>query len=456
MISSLRKAFRLGAAPRLALVGAGGKTTALFRLASEYPPPVLVTTTTHLGMEQLVLGGRHCLVDGPQALATIEAEWPAQALLLTGPATPDGSRWQGLDAEMMELLRQMAERRGAPLLIEADGSRRLPLKAPGEHEPAIPGFVDGVIVVAGLQGLGKSLDGQTVHRAEIFGQLSGLGQGETITAEALERVLRHPQGGLKNIPAGARRMALLNGADSPELQEQGHALAERLLADYEAAGVVSLGGSRAERGAGGQSVARVWAVHERVAGIILAAGAGERMGGQVKLLLPWRGETLVRTVARTALEGGLRPVVVVSGAHADEIEAALSDLPVELAHNPDWRAGQSTSVRVGVEALPGETGAAVFLLGDQPQTPAALVRALRDEHARSLAPVVAPVVGGRRANPVLFDREVFADLRALQGEAGGRQVFERHGVHPLPWDDERQLWDVDTPEDYERLLRMVD
>jgi molybdenum cofactor cytidylyltransferase len=200
----------------------------------------------------------------------------------------------------------------------------------------------------------------------------------------------------------------------------------------------------------------VWAVHERVAGIILAAGAGERMGGQVKLLLPWRGETLVRTVARTALEGGLRPVVVVSGAHADEIEAALSDLPVELAHNPDWRAGQSTSVRVGVEALPGETGAAVFLLGDQPQTPAALVRALRDEHARSLAPVVAPVVGGRRANPVLFDREVFADLRALQGEAGGRQVFERHGVHPLPWDDERQLWDVDTPEDYERLLRMVD
>ena len=456
MISSLRKAFRLGTAPRLALVGAGGKTTVLFRLAGEYPPPVLVTATTHLGVEQLIPGGRHFLVDGPQALAVIDAEWLGQALLLTGPVTTDGSRWQGLDPEMMDLVGQMAERRGTPLLIEADGSRRLPLKAPAEHEPAIPGFVDGVVVLASLHGLGKALDGQTVHRPEIFGQLSGLKQGETITAEALERMLRHPAGGLKNIPAGARRMALLNGADNPALQEQGHALAERLLADYEATAVVSLGGNSVMGGVGGQAEARLFAVHERVAGIILAAGAGERMGGQVKLLLHWRGEPLVRTVARTALESGLRPVVVVIGANADEIRPALSDLPVVLAHNPDWRAGQSASVRVGVEALPGKTGAAVFLLGDQPQTPSALVRALMDEHARSLAEVVAPVIGARRANPVLFDREVFADLRTLHGDAGGRQVFERHGLHPLPWEDERQLWDVDTPEDYQRLLRMVD
>jgi molybdenum cofactor cytidylyltransferase len=361
-----------------------------------------------------------------------------------------------LDSDLMELVRQLAMRHGTPLLIEADGSRRLPLKAPAEHEPAIPGFVDSVIVVAGLQGVGKALDGKTVHRPEIFAQLSGISQGEKITVEALERVIRHPAGGLRNIPIGARRMVLLNGADNPELQEQGHALAERLLADFEAATVASLSGSNADNCEEDQSEVRLFAVHEQVAGIILAAGAGERMGGQVKLLLPWRGEPLVRTVARTALEGGLKPVVVVTGAHADEIETALNGLEVELAHNPDWQAGQSTSVRVGVDALPGETGAVVFLLGDQPQTPSALLMALMDEHARSLAAIVAPVVGSRRANPVLFDRDIFTDLHNLQGDAGGRQLFERHGVHPISWEDERQLWDVDTPEDYQRLLGIVD
>jgi molybdenum cofactor cytidylyltransferase len=456
MISSLRKAFRLKAAPQVALVGAGGKTTALFRLAGEYPPPVVVTTTTHLGIEQLALGGRHIVLDSPQSLEAIETELPAQVLMLTGPATPDGSRWQGLDSDLMELVRQLARRHGMPLLIEADGSRRLPLKAPAEHEPAIPGFVDTVIVVAGLEGVGKALDGKTVHRPEIFAPLSGISQGETITVEALERVIRHPAGGLKNIPAGARRMALLNGADSPELQEQGHALAERLLADFEAAAVASLGGSSVDNGEKDQSETGLFAVHERVAGIILAAGAGERMGGQVKLLLPWRGEPLVRIVARMALESGLKPVVVVTGAHAHEIQTALNGLAVELAHNPDWQAGQSTSVRVGIDALPGETGAVVFLLGDQPQTPSALVRALKDEHARSLAAIVAPVVGSRRTNPVLFDRDIFADLHNLQGDAGGRQLFERYGVHHLSWEDERQLWDVDTPDDYQKLLRRVD
>jgi molybdenum cofactor cytidylyltransferase len=85
-----------------------------------------------------------------------------------------------------------------------------------------------------------------------------------------------------------------------------------------------------------------------------------------------------------------------------------------------------------------------------------LVKALRAEHASSLSPVVAPVIKGQRANPVLFDRVTFPNLLELQGDAGGRQVFERFGVHPLPWDDERQLWDVDTPADYEKLIGIED
>ena len=99
-----------------------------------------------------------------------------------------------------------------PLLVEADGSRRLPLKAPAPHEPVIPEWVNTVVVVAGLSGLGKLLDPAWVHRPEIFAHLSGLELNAPVTSDGLINVLTHPQGGLKDIPYGARRVALLNQA----------------------------------------------------------------------------------------------------------------------------------------------------------------------------------------------------------------------------------------------------
>ena len=96
-----------------------------------------------------------------------------------------------------------------PFLLEADGSRRLPLKAPAPHEPPIPPFVDSVLVVAGLSALGHSLDPEWVYQPDRFAALAGLAPGAPITPEGLVQVLRHPQGGLKNIPAGARRLAVV-------------------------------------------------------------------------------------------------------------------------------------------------------------------------------------------------------------------------------------------------------
>jgi len=187
-----------------------------------------------------------------------------------------------------------------------------------------------------------------------------------------------------------------------------------------------------------------------VAGIILAAGASIRMG-KPKLLLPWQGEPLIRHVACTALAARLSPVLVVTGAYQDEIKAALQDLQVQMIHNPDWESGQSTSVRAGVRALPDETAAAVFLLGDQPQIPEELVYALVDAYAQTQAPVVAPLIAGKRGNPVLFDRTIFLELLQLSGDAGARQVFGRYPPHFIPWDDASLLLDIDTPADYQQL-----
>ncbi len=79
------------------------------------------------------------------------------------------------------------------------------------------------------------------------------------------------------------------------------------------------------------------------------------------------------------------------------------------------------------------------------------MQALTEAHTRTLAPILAPMVAGQRANPVLFDRLTFPDLMALNGDVGGRAIFGKYQVTYLPWHDEGLLLDVDTPEDLERL-----
>ena len=131
---------------------------------------------------------------------------------------------------------------------------------------------------------------------------------------------------------------------------------------------------------------------------------------------------------------------------------AVSDLPVRIVDNPSWQLGQGTSVGTGVKALPTSTGAAIFLLGDQPHIPQALLRILIDTHGKTLARIIAPFVGSRQANPVMFDRDLFLGLSELGGDAGGRELFSKEDVYKIQWDSAEILWDVDTPGDYERLL----
>jgi molybdenum cofactor cytidylyltransferase len=451
----LSHALRFQSPSPIALVGAGGKTTALFQLAGELSPlsptdssgnarsSVIVAAATHLGVWQAARADRHLVAESDVSLAWLENGIPPGVTLVTGPLQ-DNNRLAGVGQDILYWLREVSFNNHIPLLIEADGARQKSLKAPAEHEPPIPDWVEMAVVVAGLSGLGQPLTGENVHRPEIFARLSGLKMDAPVSSQALRCVLAHPSGGLKNIPPQARRVVLLNQADTPALQSIGGEMAPDLLESFDAVIVASLQPSISGR------LGPVHAVHERAAGIILAAGEAKRFG-RPKQLLDWRGKPFVRQIAETALAAHLSPVILVTGAHADEVAAAVQDLPLTICHNPSWQKGQSSSLQAGLQALGPTTGAAIFLLADQPQVSPTVLRALVERHSQDLSPIVAPQVRGQRANPVLFDRAAFPALMSLTGDVGGRAVFSKFPITCLPWHDDSLLVDVDRPEDLERL-----
>ncbi|MCX8024009.1 MAG: selenium cofactor biosynthesis protein YqeC [Thermanaerothrix sp.] len=442
---NLKRALRISEHSKVALVGAGGKTTSLFALARCLEGPVILTNSAHLGRSQAALADYHITVESPAEVDVIFSSLKEGVILITGVERESG-RLIGLTGDALNRIYYHTERLNLPVFIEADGSRMRPLKAPAEHEPPIPEWVNTVVVVCGLSGLGKPLNETTVFRSEIFSQLTGVPLDHPITPSALVTYLLHPQGGLKNIPHHARRIVLFNQWNECEPEDQATLLRNlpRLHQTYDAVilGNVIRGGEDA-----------IVAVYEPIVGVVLAAGASQRLGIP-KQLLSWRGKPLIRWIVENALAAHLSSVVVVVGALIEPIQQVLADLPVQFVRNSKWQDGISTSVISGLEALPVNIGGAVFLLSDQPYLSADLIHALMEKHAHTLAPVIAPFVKDQRANPVLFDRVTFPALKHLHGDVGGRAIFDRFSVLPLEWADERILLDIDRPEDWEQIQKV--
>ena len=188
-------------------------------------------------------------------------------------------------------------------------------------------------------------------------------------------------------------------------------------------------------------------------GVVLAAGGSRRFAGPTaKQLVEIDGEPAVRRAARRALESRLERVVVVTGHEAAAVRRAIDGLEVESVHNAAWRAGQSGSVKTGLAAVADGATAVVFVPCDQPFLTAGLIDLLVARHAEGGATIVAPAWRGRRGAPVLIGRELFAELSAITGDAGARQLFARHPVIELPVDDESALLDFDSEGDLRRLL----
>ena len=186
----------------------------------------------------------------------------------------------------------------------------------------------------------------------------------------------------------------------------------------------------------------------RIAALILAAGQSQRMGRVNKLLATIGGRPLVRIAAEAALASTAAPVVVVTGHEAGAIEAALAGLAVAVAHNPDYRAGLSTSLSAGLKALPAGLDGVVVMLADMPEVgPAVIDRMIAAFQPQTNAEIVLPISAGKRGNPVLWGARFFDRLAALSGDAGGRQLIGEFGDSVVGIDvGVAAIRDVDTLE----------
>jgi molybdenum cofactor cytidylyltransferase len=190
-----------------------------------------------------------------------------------------------------------------------------------------------------------------------------------------------------------------------------------------------------------------------VGGIILAAGLSSRMK-QPKLLLPFGAEnTIIGVTIDQARAAGLDDLGVISGANREQVEAIAAAKNVRCVYNPDFAQGQSTSLKCGLNALAPDM-AAMFILGDQPQIPARVYRAVAEAYRLHQAAIVVPrSVGGERGNPSLFAPEMFAELRRIEGDVGGRPVLRKYidRILYVETDEISVLQDIDTAEQYTAL-----
>ena len=193
---------------------------------------------------------------------------------------------------------------------------------------------------------------------------------------------------------------------------------------------------------------------QRIAAVLLAAGNASRFGA-AKQTLPIAGIPMLRRAAMTALDAGLAPVIVVTGAHADAVKPCLAGLPVQRIENPDWASGMGSSLGLGVRtamAMAAMPDALLVLLADQPGISAQDLAALVQAHASAPGRIRAARFEGHLGPPCLFPRAYFDELASLQGTNGARRLLEHYADRVDGLDLPAAAFDIDTPADYAAWL----
>ena len=425
----------------IACVGGGGKTSLLFALAEALPGRRILTTTTRIFAAQMKLA-REVVIATEDTERTDEQIGVVLArsgvCLVVGAVEGDKALGVTPARPGMWLARPDVDF----VLVEADGSRMRPIKAPAAHEPVIPADATLVIPVVGID----ALDGrfaEVTHRPEMAAALLQRSVNEIAWSVGnIARVLSHPQGGLKGVPVDARVIPFINKVETADQRHAARRIAQQLLQSPQIERVV-IGAVKA-----GMPVRDV---QQRVTAVVLAAGQGRRMG-QTKQLLPWGDTTVLGQTIRNLKQTAVHNVWVVSGHEPEAIETIAAAENVYALRNTDYASGEMlSSLQTAVRQLPKNITAVLVMLADQPMVQPATIERIVGAYWQGHGDLIAPAYEGRRGNPVLIGRAYFAELLSLPPGDAPRTLLQRHSdtVHLVSVPSDSILRDLDSPEQYD-------
>lgn len=200
-------------------------------------------------------------------------------------------------------------------------------------------------------------------------------------------------------------------------------------------------------------------VHEPpspVVALILAAGGATRMGSEhsrsSKALLPWRGKSLLRHCAEVALASRCQEVHAIVGADRETLERELEDLDVRVRHHAKWQEGMGSTIAAAIHQLEGRWRGVLILLCDQPFVTAELLDELIERPAVEAREIAACRYRGTLGPPAFFASSAFEQLASLTGDRGAKSLLMQNPGRVAVVDFPLGVFDIDTPEDYDRAL----
>ena len=398
----------------ISVTGAGGKTSLIFAWAHELADAgkrVVITTTTHMYRpdESSGIG----LIDG---LKVCVDEVPGDITMVVSPDPDRPDKVTAPPADVLESLWESAD----VVLIEADGSRRMPLKWPAEWEPAVPDYTDITVCVAGLSAVGKKTD-DVVYRAD---ELPEAIKRDTVDVNLIHKILASRSGGQKGVRGEFR--VFLNQVDDD---------IDRLAAAYRLQQILGVFGIQTAWGS-------LIEPHEsRIAIILEAAGDSKRFGSNKLLHVMDDGRPMIAPILDAVRPLDAYKKILVT--QYDEVAAMAPDLEIVMNDRPDL--GISRSMQLGIEAA-GDADAYMFCVCDQPYLKTSTLERLIEAYKKGTAGIVSLAWQGKMCNPKIFSSRYREELMKLSGDTGGRQIINAHKKDLLlvEADSEDEVMDIDS------------
>lgn len=437
----LHQAFNVIKGDVVAFVGAGGKTSALIGLGYELAEQgwrVLATTTTYIEQDQLELIPDKLKTDANNN--EISQRLTEKRFVFLYDRIQQGKVY-GADPVQISYLMDAVD--SDVMLIEADKSNGMPLKAPYEDEPNIPSEASLVVPVASMAALGATMDDEHLYNAKAMIDRYGFPEGNRVKSPWMAQVLRDEELGLRGIPQNARVVVFLNRASYKGYNRARARLVARLALRKSRLHGVAIGSVRGTE--------PVHEIQRPVGAVVMAAGLSTRMG-EPKVLLPWvNGNSIIQHIVEQLLNSRLEHVVVVTGHMAKEVRQQVEPMGVKVVYNRSYKTGEMlSSVKAGLRAMPDHVAAALLVLGDQPRLQPKVIYQVMAAYAEGKGDLIIPSFEMRRGHPILLGRRYWPEMLALRRDGAPRQVINAHAdqIHYVNVDTDSVLRDVDTPEDY--------